>query len=143
MLKSRARVHICRGDLAKAASELKRADDLTDGQSLEVILWQHIVERKAGRAHDLRTKTKDINLKWWPGPVAKLFMGEAKPGALLAGLDRVLPYHQCEADFLSGIWASLEKRKGEARKYLEAASGKCESQFTVRNAKVELERLGQ
>lgn len=143
LLIEQGRILYQKGNLQQAVAHLRQAHEKADGSSLYAALWLHIVERRAGLASDLRAYIKKDQLKWWPGGAIRLFLGEAKPGTLLTGITPVHPYHTCEANLLTGIWADLGGQKADARKYLLQASRDCESKSRAREAKNELERLGQ
>ena len=128
------------GDLAR---EFKLFPDMPTA------LWLYLAKRKAG--HDDRTSLRDevrsSDLKRWPGPAIRYFLGQIS-GAELERIARSDPnvhyFHQsCDAWFYLGEEALANGDRARARSYFQKTVSNCDAVDYERDAAVlELERLG-
>src|SRR5262249_2114759 len=68
----------------------------------------------------LAEATKNLNLNEWPGPIVKLYLGEAKPEDVMAAVEAedgpTKKRKACQANFYSGIWALRQEAKTRAKR---------------------------
>jgi lipoprotein NlpI len=76
---------------------------------------------------------KGLDMKAWPAPVVRLYAGEIKPDAVLAGADSpsdtVKAAQVCEANFYSGEYALIGGAREDAAKLFQAAVKDCPRGF--------------
>ncbi|MGA9033544.1 MAG: hypothetical protein WB402_13595 [Sulfuricaulis sp.] len=88
-----------------------------------------------------------LNMKEWPAPVIRLYLGQMTPAAVLAAAadpnGAKKTSHVCEANFYSGEWALRQGAKDEAARRFRVAARDCPKTFIEGNAAaLELKRLG-
>ncbi len=121
-------VHLYRGALADAQTDFKTATEVAPAYSYAV-LWRYIVERRSNMPSALPLAAKQLDLKNWPGPVVRLFLGETTPDETLAAADddnpRIKQSHVCEGQLFAGEFALLRGLKDEARRQFQLVADQC------------------
>jgi lipoprotein NlpI len=84
----------------------------------------------------------------WPAPVARLFLGQSTPAAVLAAADnpdaKKKKDQVCEANFYSGILALRKGATDDAVKLYRLAADECPRIFMESHAaNAELKQLGR
>jgi len=122
------------GASAKARADMKQAAKLAP-KNAYAVLWSDIAERRAKQKGRLAAKNglKGLDMKVWPAPVVRLYAGEIKPDAVLAGADSpsdtVKAAQVCEANFYSGEYALIGGAREDATKLFQAAVKDCPRGF--------------
>ena len=96
-------------------------------------IWLHIAERRLGLKSQLAITAQRFDMKRWPAPLMRLFLGELTPEALLAPDQPDLarnPSLICDHSFYAGEFMSLRGNKQEAQRLFEAAEHACPPYFT-------------
>jgi lipoprotein NlpI len=112
-------------------------------------LWLYLTGIKRGvPASDLAQSVAQLDLTVWPGPIVKLFLGQAVPADVFAAAkkgDRDAQKDQmCQANFFVAEWQLSKSDKAAAKDLLNEATTMCLSEvFETRIARNELARLGQ
>lgn len=88
----------------------------------------------------LREDTAGVKLEKWPGPVVKLYTGEAAPETIVPST-KDLPKQACQALFHLGQYALLHNRRKEALNWFSKALEKRFSCLEATVAEVEKRRL--
>jgi lipoprotein NlpI len=131
---ARGALFLANGASAKARADMKQAARLAP-QNAYAVLWSDIAERRAKQKGRLAAKngTKGLDMKAWPAPVIRLYAGEIKPDAVLAGADSpsdtVKAAQVCEANFYSGEYALIGGSREDATKLFQAAAKDCPRGF--------------
>jgi lipoprotein NlpI len=144
---ARGALHLAGGTAAKARADMALATRL-ERRNAYAVLWQDIAERRAKQRGVLARGTKGLDMKAWPAPVIRLFVGEIKQDAVLSAADDANPAlkqaHSCEANFYGGQYALIEGQRDDAVKLFEAAAKECPHGFLEGiAATAELKGLGQ
>ncbi|MEA2905436.1 MAG: hypothetical protein QOI12_2823 [Alphaproteobacteria bacterium] len=139
--------HLAGGALAKAKTDLRRASELAP-EDAYVALWLEIAERRDHGPSPLRQAAARLDMKAWPAPVIRLFLGESSlASALAAANDRdpkKMRRQRCEANFYGGELALLRGDRDAAARLLRAASGTCPRSSPEWGAgRAELKALGR
>jgi lipoprotein NlpI len=131
---ARGALFLASGASAKARADMKQAARLAP-KNAYAVLWSDIAERRAKQKGRLAAKngTKGLDMKAWPAPVVRLYAGEIKPDAVLAGADSpsdtVKAAQVCEANFYSGEYALIGGSREDAAKLFQAAVKDCPRGF--------------
>jgi lipoprotein NlpI len=135
------------GDLlAKAQADFKEASEL-DPKDAYAALWLDLTERRNNIPSHLAQAATPIDMKTWPAPVIRLFLGELTPEAVLAAADDPNPITKqgqvCEANFYSGERALQDGSKEAAARLFRTAVDGCPRDFMEWfAANAELKALG-
>jgi lipoprotein NlpI len=134
------------GSLAKAQADFKQTNDLNPKYAYAA-LWLDLAERRNNIPSHLAEAAKQLDMKAWPAPVVRLFLGELSPAQTLAAADDEDPKTKqqqvCEANFYNGELSLLQGAKEEALRLFHLAANDCPRTFrewTAANA--ELTALG-
>ena len=118
--------------------------DMSDGYN---VLWLNLSRIASGVPDpDLADRAAKVDLGKWPGPLIRLYMGQATPDAVMQavvadGVDNS-ERDQCEAPFYLGEWQLQHQNKDAARALLQKAVAVCPVDYIERSAAaVELKRL--
>ncbi len=131
---ARGALLLASGASAKARADMKQAARLAP-KNAYAVLWSDIAERRAKQKGRLAAKNglKGLDMKAWPAPVVRLYAGEIKPDAVLAGADSpsdtVKAAQVCEANFYSGEYALIGGSREDAAKLFQAAVKDCPRGF--------------
>jgi len=144
---ARGALHLASGAAVKARADMLLATRL-DRRNAYAVLWQDIAERRAKQKGILARGPKGLDMKAWPAPVIRLFVGEIKQDAVLAAADDANPTvkqaHTCEANFYGGQYALIEGQRDEAQRLFETAAKDCPAGFLEGIAAIaELKGMGQ
>jgi lipoprotein NlpI len=138
---NRGRAYLFTGVLDKARSDFQEAYKL-DPKSTYSALWLEVANRRSNVKSVLKDDMGQLDMKQWPAPVLRAYLGEATPAQVLAEA-KGSPDQVCEANFYSGELALSQGNKDEATRLFKAAAGACSAgliEFT--SAKAELRALG-
>src|SRR5215813_3929982 len=101
--------HFYNGEMAEAQADFKIAREI-DPRQAYFALWLDIAERRNNIPSHLAEATQ-LDLSRWPGPLVRLFLGEATPTDVFAAADNPSPKKQreqvCEANFYTAQWMLL------------------------------------
>jgi lipoprotein NlpI len=131
---ARGALLLATGASAKARADMKQAARIAP-KNAYAVLWSDIAERRAKQKGRLAAKngTKGLDMKAWPAPVVRLYAGEIKPDAVLAGADSpsdtVKAAQVCEANFYSGEYALIGGAREDATRLFQAAVKDCPRGF--------------
>jgi len=143
---NRGRANFFAGALPQAIEDYKQA--LTIAPSYPyTALWLDIAQARSKLPSTLPQAIASLNMKEWPGPVIRMYLGEMTPAAVLAAADVPNAAKKtgqvCEANFYSGEWALRQGAKDEAaRRFREAARGCPKTLIEANAAALELKPLG-
>ena len=142
----RGRLYLYSGTYAKAQSDFKQASDL-DPSNAYLALWLDIAERRNNSPSHLAQAVKRLDMKAWPAPVVRLFLGEMTQAAVLAAADDKNPETKrgqvCEVNFFGGELALTKRKKDEAIRLFRSAAKNCPKSFIEwYGAMAELKALG-
>jgi lipoprotein NlpI len=134
------------GNPAKALADALQASRLDPSDAYHAI-WVDIIGHRHNVPSRLPLAIKKIDMKAWPAPVIRLFLGEMAPAAVLAAAedrDATKKNNQvCEANFYSGEWALRTAEKDEATRLFRLAASDCPRGFIEWSAaNAELKALG-
>jgi lipoprotein NlpI len=143
---NRGRAHLFSGEAAKARADFQELRKL-DPTSLYAALWLDIADRRSGQPSTLEKASARLDLKSWPGPIVRLFLGRASPEQALAAANHANPRTKrarvCELNFYAGELALARGDKAEARRRLEMAASDCPAGLIeLTSARAELAALG-
>ncbi|WP_119419829.1 tetratricopeptide repeat protein [Desertibaculum subflavum] len=150
----RGRVRFEQGDYAAAVSDLVAADAaaaLKARRDPYLALWLHMARLRAGAAEpgDLRKRLGDADLRAWPGPILRHFLGEASPESVLVAAEAapagaVRNEQLCEAYFYLAE-AELAAGRVEAGEALLRKAAATDATWLVEwnSAQAELKRLAK
>ncbi len=144
---ARGALYLAGGAIPKARADMALAARL-DRKNAYALLWRDIAERRAKQKGVLPRGAKGLDMKAWPAPVIRLFVGEIKQDAVLSAADDANPTvkqaHTCEANFYGGQYALIEGQRDDAVKLFEAAAKDCPHGFLEGiAATAELKGMGQ
>jgi lipoprotein NlpI len=134
------------GALPKALADLNQASELQP-RNPNTALWLDIVNKRSNLPSRLAEAAKRINMRWWPAPVIRLYLGELTPEALLAEADhpnlRAKHARTCVANFYIGELALQQGKADEAKRLFPLAAAGCSKDYTEYAAAIaELKVLG-
>jgi uncharacterized protein YjbI with pentapeptide repeats len=138
--KTRGRLFFYIGDFDKAASDLFRANELTD--DAYAMLWRYLARGrlKQDGAPELSANAARLKSKDWPYPVIDFYLGGRTPAEMLGATSK--PDEKCEAEFYIGEWQLLRGNTAEATEALQIAADTCPTEFVeYTSALAELKRL--
>lgn len=142
---NRGRAYLFSGDVAKARADFQQARNL-DPASVYLALWLDIAERRAGLPGRLKQTTAEMALSKWPGPIVRMYLGQATPAQALtaAGADAQKRAEQvCEVNFYAGELALARGKRNEALRLFVMAAGECpRGLIETTSAEAELRALG-
>ena len=89
-----------------------------DATNLDNYLWLEVIARRTGAPSRLRAQTAKLNLREWPGPLVRLFLGELKPSDVLGNAAS-----SCDASFfIAEFDRSVGDQANAKMLYTKAAS---------------------
>ena len=149
----RGRAAFLKGDAGAAAGDLRKAVEL-DPTDVYAALWLYLAETEAGQdgADGLRGRIGELPLARWPGPLVRVFLGDAKAEQVqpATGLPPgwSAPDRQagaaCEMAFYMGEYYRLHGQKDQAIASFRAALATHVPEFVEYHAaESELARLGR
>ena len=127
----RGRAYLHSGSLAEAEADFKEAIEL-EPKSAYTFLWLDLAERRAHTASHLALAAKQLDMKVWPAPVIRLFLGRSTPAQTLAAAAKDPKNKQaqiCEANFYMGEFALAQSDKDEALRLFRLAASTCPHDF--------------
>jgi lipoprotein NlpI len=124
----RGLAHLYAGSLSAARADFERATEL-EPQNALAALWLEIVDKRGNLPSRLAVAAKQIDMRKWPGPVVRLFLGSLNPETILAAADNrnsnIKRGRTCQADFYRGEFALLNGSKDKATQLFQAAATGC------------------
>lgn len=124
---------------ADAEADFRKAAQLNPKDAYAA-LWRELAERRIHGPSQLAEASKQVDMKAWPAPVIRLFLGETTIEQTLAAASdndpQVKVAQTCEANFYSGEFALLKKNKKEAQRLLKLAADNCPPAFVESTAAV-------
>jgi lipoprotein NlpI len=126
-LRQRGAARLAKGQYAAAAEDLAEATR-RDPTDLYGLLWLRIARAKtdALAQDNLASAAANLDLAAWPGPLIKLYLGQAAPDqvrrASQSGDDAAVYGQTCDADFYVGEYELLQGDRGAARTGFTAAA---------------------
>lgn len=109
------------------------------------ILWLYLARARSGDAKasgELQANLAKVDPKFWPTPIAELYLGRRTPDALMAAA--MGPEEKCEAEFYIGEWHLLRSEAALAGPRFKQAVADCPKIFWEFDGSLgELKRLGQ
>ena len=143
---SRGRLLLYNGSLAEARADFKHLTEL-EPKNTYAALWLDIAERRNKLPSRLSRIVSGVDMKAWPAPVIRLFLGEITLATVLAAADDPDPTKKreqvCEANFYSGELALLKGAKDQATRLFRLAASDCPKSFVEwEGANAELKALG-
>ena len=135
------------GALSPAMADLIQASKLDPGYAYYA-LWIDIIDKRRNEASSLPQAIAHFDMKKWPAPLIRLFLGETTPAdavAAAADSDTATRRGQvCEANFYSGELALQQGAKEEATRLFRLAAADCPREFVEGHAaSSELEALAE
>ncbi len=134
------------GYVARAQVDFLHASDLNPKDAYAA-LWLDLTLRRSMIPSQLSKAARHLDMKAWPAPIIRLFLGEMTPAAVIAathGRDPITRRAQvCEANLFSGALALLQGSKEQALPLLQRAASDCPRTFVEwEAANAELRALG-
>jgi lipoprotein NlpI len=110
-------------------------------------LWLDIVGHRSNVPSKLAQATEKLDMKAWPAPVIRLFLGQTTPAAVFAAADHPDALKKkgqiCEANFYTGELSLRNGLPDEATRLFTQAANDCPTRFLERRAaNAELKALG-
>jgi tetratricopeptide (TPR) repeat protein len=142
----RGRRHLLNGFIAYALADLKQANELNP-KEVYTALWLDIADRRNNNPSRLTRSTIHFDMKVWPAPIVRLFLGEITPDEVLAAANsadsKTKQGQVCEANFYSGEFALFQNAKSDAQRLFQLAASGCPEDFVEREEAIaELKVLG-
>lgn len=142
----RGRAYLYRGDMADALADLTRASEL-DPTSVDDALWVDIVRQRSNLPSRLAQATAKIDMKTWPAPVIRMFLGQMTPAAVFLVADDPDTERKksqgCVANFYTGELAVRTHAKSDAIRLFRLAQSSCpHNAIAWSAANAELKALG-
>jgi lipoprotein NlpI len=124
----RGRAYLWLGQFLKSHSDFAKAAELKP-EDAYVVLWLDIVERRQNLPRQLSKRLLQLDMKSWPAPLIRLYLGEISADEALAAADNSDPKIKkgqlCEANFYSGELALLGGSKDQAIRLFGLAKRDC------------------
>ncbi len=111
-------------------------------------LWLYLAAAKRRSSDDdFAQNAPKLDLAAWPGPIVKLFLGQAVPDEVFAAAKQGEPDaqkdHLCEADFFVAEWQLSKSDPASAKSLLSDAAAVCRDELPESFiSRIELARLG-
>jgi tetratricopeptide (TPR) repeat protein len=142
----RGYVQYLAGALPKALADLTQANAIDPANAYLAVLLD-IVNQRSNLPSRLRQLAANVDMRAWPAPVIRLYLGQLTPDALLAAADDSDPQTRrgkiCEANFYTGELALIRGKKDDAARLFTAASSDCPLSWSEwESADAELKTLG-
>jgi lipoprotein NlpI len=143
---NQGRANLFAGALPKAIEDYKQALAITPGYPYTAI-WLDIAEARSKIPSTLPQAIAKLDMKVWPAPVIRMYLGQMTPAAVLAAADDPNDAKKigqvCEANFYSAEWAMRHGAKDEAVREFRISAHDCPKTLIEQNAAaLELKRLG-
>ena len=142
----RGYVQYLAGALPKALADLTQANAI-DPANAHLAILLDIVSERSNLPARLKQLAASVDMRAWPAPVIRLYLGQLTPEALLASADDPDPLTKrgkiCEANFYTGELALIRGKKDDAIRLFTAASSDCPLSWSEwESADAELKTLG-
>jgi lipoprotein NlpI len=128
------------GRTADAQADFKKANEINPKDAYTA-LWLDLTERRNGVPSRLAETSKQLDMKAWPAPIVRQYLGEVSIAQTVAAAADQDPKKQaeqtCEANFYSGELALLNKKtKPEATRLLKLAAKECPLEYVESTAAI-------
>ncbi len=145
--RNRAIAEYFSGAAEKALADINQANDL-DPTSGYNVLWQEIIGERNNEPSRFLDASKKVDTKAWPGPILRLFLGEATVEATIDAADnpreKTKRDRTCDAVYFSGELALRTKQRDDAVRLFRRAAKDCgRASVGVGVANAELKALGE
>lgn len=142
----RGRIELTTGAWPKALVDLTRAAELNPEDAYSA-LWLEILVKRNELPSRLADAARQIDMKSWPAPVIRLYLGQLAPEATLAAANdpdaETRKGQVCETNFYVGEAALQRGDKDEAKRLFQRAVAGCPKGFIeATSANAELKALG-
>jgi tetratricopeptide (TPR) repeat protein len=142
--KTRGIAYLYAGSLQQAQSDFARALELVPRDAYAALLLE-IANRRGNLPSRLAQAAKQLDMKAWPAPVVRLFLGQITPAAALAAATDPNPAKQhaevCEARFYGAELAVLKNAKQDAMQLYRQVASDCPHSLTAVAANAALRSL--
>lgn len=143
---SRGLANFYRGALLEALADLTEAGTL-DPKYAYAALWIDIAGQRNDIPSRLSQAMSTIDMRAWPAPIIRMYLGQTTPAAVLVAADDADPNKKkgqvCEVNFYGGELALRTGVKNEATRLFQLAASDCPQNFVEwRAADAELKALG-
>ena len=140
-------VNLHSGRLSQALDDLSEAAALGGGEQTAYIqLWLDIAAARSKRASRLQHAAGGLDMKKWPSPIVRLYLGEMTYEATLAAADDPVAGTKaariCDTNFFAGELALRRGGKDDALRLLRLAAAPACGITIAWAANAELEALG-
>ncbi|WP_035648292.1 lipopolysaccharide assembly protein LapB [Bradyrhizobium sp. ORS 285] len=116
------------GLLEQSQDEFKRLIAIEPGNAAAA-LWLDLARRRAGQASELASHAKRLDMRQWPAPLVRLFLGQETVDGVLAAADgsgsALRRTRRCEASFFAGELMLQQNREAEAIRLIDQALAGC------------------
>jgi tetratricopeptide (TPR) repeat protein len=134
------------GTLAKALADFSLVSERLPNDAYSE-LWVDIARQRNNVPSRLPQMISKIDMKAWPAPVIRMFLGQMTTAAVLAAAEDGDATKKkgkiCEANFYTGELALRKSKKDDAIRLFRLAASDCPQDFDERDAaKAELRLLG-
>jgi tetratricopeptide (TPR) repeat protein len=134
------------GILAKALADFSLVSEHLPNDAYSAI-WVDIAGQRNNIPSRLSQVISKIDMKAWPAPVIRMFLGQMTTAAVLAAAEDSDATKKkgkiCEANFYTGELALRQSKKDDAIRLFRLAASDCPQDFDERDAaKAELRLLG-
>ncbi|CAL76573.1 hypothetical protein; Putative TPR domain protein [Bradyrhizobium sp. ORS 278] len=116
------------GLLEQSQDSFRRLGAVDPGDA-EAALWLDLARRRAGLASELASQARRLDMRQWPAPLLRLFLGQETIDAVLAAADRgggaTRRLRRCEASFFAGELMLQQNREAAAIRLIDQALAEC------------------
>jgi len=142
---NRGRVNFYLRHMPQALMDFTQAIEMTPTDAYAA-LWRDIVSRHSKVSSRLGQEASQIDMKKWPAPIIRLYLGQLTSAAVLAAANdpdaKTKRGHVCEAHFYTGELALTQDARATAKRLLRLAAKDCPKTFVEYTAAAaELRRL--
>lgn len=134
------------GKQGDAVSYIEAATKLDPSDAYGAV-WADIIERRNNRPSGLAKAVANIDVKSWPGPLVRLFLGQTTQAAVLVAANdpdpQTMRSQVCDANVYGGEFALRQGSKADATRLFQAAVRACPASIPEKGLAVaELKALG-
>lgn len=116
------------GLLEQSQDGFRRLSAIDPGNA-DTALWLDLARRRAGHASELASHARRLDMRHWPAPLLRLYLGEETVDGVLAAADRgggaTRRLRRCEASFFAGELMLQQNREAAAIRLIDRALAEC------------------